>query len=77
MPYITAFNPSLSAPTFTFRMNKDEYAAMFAGSNQLNYIHVRIVSWDEKSASSLNTVTDTFQIEVSLGCMDDRIVPPP
>jgi flagellar motor switch protein FliG len=59
-------------------MNKDKYAAMFSGTaDTKNQIHVRIVTWDELSASALNTVTDVFTIEVSLGCMDDRIVPPP
>jgi hypothetical protein len=60
-------------------MDKDVYAAMFADSDDaaVNYIEVRIVTTDADSESALGQVSDTFAIELSLGCTDDRIVPPP
>jgi hypothetical protein len=75
MAYITSFVPSLADPVFTFQMNKEQYATLFSGAAE-TIIYVRIVTHDPKSESSLATATDAFKIEVSLGCMDDRIVAP-
>jgi hypothetical protein len=76
IPFVTSFEESQTQPNFRFQMDKDAYAAMFTGAAS-GEIRARIVSTDEQSAHALRTVTDEFAIEVSLGCMDDRIVPPP
>jgi hypothetical protein len=73
MPYIASFTPSLTDPQFSFQMDKELYTATFSGETE---VWVRIVTEDANSASALGTVTDKFKIDVSLGCMSDRIVAP-
>ena len=68
---------TISSPSFKFKLTKDEYADMFSGSSETNYVTVRIVTQDSDSQSALGFVTDMFNIEISLGCLTDRIVPPP
>lgn len=59
-------------------MDKDEYASTFSGSvTASNFLEVRIITTDELSSSEKRQATDLFVIELSLGCTDDRIVPPP
>jgi hypothetical protein len=75
MPYIASYTASLTDPQFTFQMNKELYATTFTGAAETE-IWIRILTVDSLSASALGTVTDKFKIDVSLGCMDDRIVAP-
>jgi hypothetical protein len=52
--FITGFVSDMTAPTFTFSMTKDAYAAMFAESDaDVNYIEVRIVTTDALSEADL------------------------